>query len=165
MVVDYTQPLPILDLLYADPTRYVTRSVANHLNDISKIAPGDVITRLRGWQDSGAQQEKEMDFITNHSLRTLIKKGDQDALTMIGFGGKPNIEITEFTIKTPAVVVGNACEFTLRIMPKESQGLLIDYLMDFAGDGKKGGKKIFKLKQVKAEAGKEIVIRKNTRLS
>lgn len=29
--------LPLLDVLYADSTRYVTRSVANHLNDIARV--------------------------------------------------------------------------------------------------------------------------------
>jgi len=35
--VDYKKPIEILDNLYTDESRYVTRSVANHLNDIAKI--------------------------------------------------------------------------------------------------------------------------------
>ncbi len=45
--------LPILDMLYADQTRFVTRSVANHLNDITKTNPNAVIERLDRWQAAG----------------------------------------------------------------------------------------------------------------
>ena len=41
--IDYKIPLSLLDRLYTDNTRYVTRSVANHLNDIAKIDPDLVI--------------------------------------------------------------------------------------------------------------------------
>ena len=39
--------LTLLDTLHSDPTRYVTRSVANHINDISKSDPEAVLLRLR----------------------------------------------------------------------------------------------------------------------
>jgi len=41
--------LPLLDVLHSDPTRYVTRSVANHLNDISKTDPDAVLKHLGLW--------------------------------------------------------------------------------------------------------------------
>ena len=37
---------PILDILFSDSTRFVTRSVANHLNDISKTDPDFVLVKL-----------------------------------------------------------------------------------------------------------------------
>jgi hypothetical protein len=46
--------LPLLDALHADPTRFVTRSVANHLNDIAKIAPERVLAPLADWKARGA---------------------------------------------------------------------------------------------------------------
>ena len=49
--------LPLLDILYADTTRYVTRSVANHLNDISKFDPGLVIRKLKRWQKKRNKQK------------------------------------------------------------------------------------------------------------
>ncbi|MEM7800556.1 MAG: DNA alkylation repair protein, partial [Chloroflexota bacterium] len=67
LVIDYTLPMPILDKLFADQTRYVTRSVANHLNDISKIDSALVIATLAKWKASGDQAEKEMAFVLSHS--------------------------------------------------------------------------------------------------
>jgi 3-methyladenine DNA glycosylase AlkC len=47
---DYKKSFEILDLLCFDKTRYVLRSVANHLNDVSKINPDFVVEVLEGWK-------------------------------------------------------------------------------------------------------------------
>ena len=46
--LETAQRLPLLERLHADPTRFVTRSVANHLNDIAKTEPKVVIGVLQG---------------------------------------------------------------------------------------------------------------------
>ncbi|MEM7112915.1 MAG: DNA alkylation repair protein [Chloroflexota bacterium] len=160
LLIDYHQPLSILDALFADPTRYVTRSVANHLNDISKLDPALVIDTLSRWQQSGAQQEKEMAFIVRHATRTLVKKGNLDALKLMGFGEEPDITIIDFATTTPQVVVGDAFLFSLTIEANKPQKLLVDYLMTFASDGKKAGQKVFKLKQLELKAGQSVTLRK-----
>ena len=48
-VPNYTQAIQILDTLVADDRRFVTRSVANHLNDISKKGPDLVVVTLKKW--------------------------------------------------------------------------------------------------------------------
>ena len=157
---DFKRPLPFLDQLYSDPTRYVTRSVANHLNDISKIDPDLVVATLQRWQAGGRQTEKEMGFITRHSLRTLTKQGHSGALTLLGFGEAPNITITDFTTSTPQVKVGDALHFQFTLTAHQSQNLMIDYLMEFASDGKRAGKKVFKLKQLEMQADGSKQIKK-----
>ncbi len=79
--LDYKETEKFLDNLFLDKTRYVTRSVANHLNDISKIDPDFVYSILKKWQGINLklkgdkkQSEKEMQFIINHATRTLRKK-------------------------------------------------------------------------------------------
>lgn len=70
--IDYHEPLPILDKLYRDPTRFVTRSVANHLNDIAKVDPDLVISMLKRWKKAGDQDPKEMTLqINGTSLDSL----------------------------------------------------------------------------------------------
>jgi len=49
LTLDYKKPIAHLDRLFYDSTRYVTRSVANHLNDISKIDAPLVIVTLKRW--------------------------------------------------------------------------------------------------------------------
>ncbi len=48
LTLPYDAGIPILDRLFADPTRYVIRSVANHVNDISKKDPDLALDSSRG---------------------------------------------------------------------------------------------------------------------
>ena len=161
LVIDHHAPMHILDLVFADHTRYVTRSVANHLNDIAKIEPELVISTLQRWKESGKQNEKEMKWMIQHATRTLVKNGNQDALVLMGFGEEPDVLISDLVTPTPAVKIGEAFEFSLTIHPNKDQNLMIDYVMDFATDGnRRAGRKVFKLKHAEAKAGKAIKIKK-----
>lgn len=126
------ETLPILNVLYSDKTRFVTRSVANHLNDISKTQPGLVIKALKRWKKEGVQSMKELNYITRHSLRTLVKDGNIEALKLLGYSSG-EIKVQNFSIKTPEVKIGNALEFSFDIVStgKKSQNLMIDYILFF----------------------------------
>jgi 3-methyladenine DNA glycosylase AlkC len=52
ILLHYTRTEVFLDVLFTDTARYVTRSVANHLNDISKIDPEFVMRKLDAWENS-----------------------------------------------------------------------------------------------------------------
>ncbi len=160
LVLDYPQPLPILERLFGDRTRFVTRSVANHLNDVSKLDAALVIETLEQWAATGKQAEAEMAFITKHSLRSLVKQGNPKALELLGFGGEPEIEIRNFVTTTPVVKLGEAFEFSLEIEAKQTQNLLVDYVMLFASEGKKRSQKVFKLKQLELKAGQVVKLKK-----
>lgn len=159
--IPYADPLPILDVLYSDRTRFVTRSVANHLNDIAKLDPGLVIDTLSRWRDAGQQGEKEMAFIIEHACRTLVKQGDATALALMGYGDKPKVAVADFETSTPVVQVGTAFEFSFTLKTRADQKLMIDYLMSFAGaDGSLGGSKVFKLKRLDATKGESVALKK-----
>ena len=68
LIADPTPVLPILENLKSDPSLYVRKSVANHLNDITKTHPALVLELLRGWP----LENPHMAWIARHSLRTLI---------------------------------------------------------------------------------------------
>lgn len=52
------QTIPFLDALHADIARFVTRSVANHMNDISKINADTVVSLLADWKNRVANRLK-----------------------------------------------------------------------------------------------------------
>lgn len=146
LVIDSHVTLSILSQLFADSTRYVTRSVANHMNDISKQDPDIVLRTLKQWQKSNKQKPKEMDFIVRHSLRTLVKQGNLKALGLLGYNIDPKIHISNFRVLTSIVVIGNAVEFTFDITSLQKQNLRIDYVIHFANP-RKDSKKVYSIKQ------------------
>lgn len=158
--INYIQTLPLLHKLYFDKTRYVTRSVANHLNDISKSQPQLVIDTLNQWKDAGKQKNAEMQFITKHALRTLIKDGNAEALGMLGIGDHKNIELTDL-VHSKKVKTGLALEFNFTIKATKDKPAVIDYIIYFQNkSGQANSKKVFKLKTVELEKNKKISVAK-----
>ena len=160
LTIDYREPLRHLELLYADKTRYVTRSVANHLNDISKIDAPLVLRTLKRWKASKRQEPKEMRFIVNHALRTLVKRGDEEALGMLGYVKNPPIELKSVMLKTASVSVGEALEFEVEIVALDDTVLMVDYVIHFCT--KKGtlSPKVHKLKKMSLKKGACSVLKK-----
>lgn len=160
LCISHQIPLPLLDRLHADPTRYVTRSVANHLNDISKSDPDIVLATLQRWSDDQRQQPAELHWMTKHALRTLVKQGHTGALERLGCPSQPRVRIGEFTVNPPEVMAGDAFEISLSLFSEAEQQLVIDYEVNFAkASGKRSGK-VFKLKQLPANNGQQITLRK-----
>lgn len=154
--------IPILDNLFSDKTRFVTRSVANHINDISKINPELAIKTLTRWKQSEKQNPKEMEYIINHSLRTLIKSGNKEAITFLNISTDPEVEITNFEITEPVIKIGETLTFSFTLIAKKDEELIIDYVLYFPnkkGDG--NNKKVFKIKKVSLKNGQKLLITKN----
>ncbi|MEE2818733.1 MAG: hypothetical protein VX953_13405, partial [Pseudomonadota bacterium] len=141
-----------LDRLSGDPTRYVTRSVANHLNDISKKDPELVLTRLRQWQAEGVQSQNELDWITTHALRGLVKQGHSGAMEMLGYD--PAAPVTAHLQLGPGPVrIGGALEFDCMLQGPGDAPVLVDYRLHFQRPGGKLSAKVFKLKQTRLKGG------------
>lgn len=155
----HTQPLPFLDILHADPTRYVTRSVANHLNDISKKNPALVVDTLARWAAEGRQKSGEMAWITNHALRTLIKRGNPDALALLGYRQNPDITVTGVEFPD-SVKIGDVAPLEARITAVQDAQLMIDYVIEFVKKNGSTAPKVFKLKKLSLKAGQTVQITK-----
>lgn len=156
-----TQGLALLDTLFTDSTSFVLRSVANHLNDVSKINPDLVIKTLIRWQSSQRQSPHHLDFLIQHSLRSLIKKGNPQALSLIGVS--PNLKLSLLDIKIPKKVqLNTALEFSFSIAPLKTPTLIVaDYILHFPHASKKTrGKKVFKLKKCWLPAQQALMLSK-----
>jgi 3-methyladenine DNA glycosylase AlkC len=152
--------LPILEYLFADNTRYVTRSVANHLNDIAKTQPDLVLETLKKWQQTKLQSEKEMNFIIKHATRTLIKIGNAEALSLLGFGDNKAIRIDNLQ-HDKTVSIGEKLTFSFSIFSETQKPLMIDYVVYFQSkQGTMSNKKVFKLQSINAAANAVIHISK-----
>lgn len=160
-----SKTLLILENLYSDNTRFVTRSVANHVNDISKIDPDLAISILTKWQNSKRQNDEEMDYILKHSLRTLIKTGNTDAFHILNFSPDANIQIREFELKNNSYVMDDNLEFSITLKADRTEHVLIDYIIHFQNKKREmKSKKVFKLKILLLEKHKVYKITKKHKL-
>lgn len=154
-------PLPLLDRLHGDQTRYVTRSVANHLNDLAKKDPGLVLDRLARWQVLGAQEGGELKWMIAHALRGLVKAGHPGAMTLLGYDPEADISVT-VGIDGEARI-GGALEFEVVIAGAGEAPVLVDYIIHFQRPGGKTSAKVHKLKQALVKGG-ALTLRKRHRL-
>lgn len=163
VTLETEQRVPLIKMLHADPTRYVTRSVANHLNDITKAEPDVVLDLLRDWQAQGQQTAKELAWMSRHALRTLIKTGHKGALTHLGYRG--DVPVTASLDTGPAeIAIGAALPVSCTLNADEDLPVIVDYRIRFARPDGKSVEKVFKLKVVKITAGKPLKLSKAHKL-
>ncbi|MCA9133942.1 MAG: hypothetical protein KDA45_12335 [Planctomycetales bacterium] len=160
LTLELTTPLPLLDILHADRTRYVTRSVANHLNDVAKTHPQLVMQRLVAWKQAGVQCPEELAWMTKHALRTLVKQGDGEALKLLGFDSQPRISVSDFRLEQTTLAPGQTLEFAFTLSAQRDEALLIDYVIDFVKANGRRSPKVHKLKQVSLSKGDSLTIAK-----
>lgn len=144
----------ILENLKEDTELYVKKSVANHLNDISKDHADYMIELVKGW-DKG---NKNIAWIVKHASRTLIKKGHSASLQVFDFEKQPKIKIENFKLNKSKIQLGDSLifEFDLISEKSKSQKLVIDYIMHYRKKSGELSPKVFKLKEVDLKANETL---------
>jgi 3-methyladenine DNA glycosylase AlkC len=70
-----------------------------------------VVERLRVWRKLGKPAESEFDWITQHSLRTLVKQGNCQTLTLLEDRAHPKIEVEEIQLDQESLRPGDKLLF------------------------------------------------------
>lgn len=156
-------PSPVLEILHHlknDSSLYVRKSVANNLNDISKDHPNLVLKIAEKWHGSSEQT----DWILKHALRTLLKKGNQTALTLFGLGKIKNVLVEELSLAKKTFLIGNHLEFSTHIKNKNRNDVIlrIEYAIHFLNKNGKHAKKVFKLSEKKHAPGSIVIHRRHS---
>ncbi|KPN18734.1 DNA alkylation repair protein [Arthrobacter sp. Edens01] len=135
--------LPILDALRDDPSEDVRRSVANHLNDISRHAPEITVQTAARWQETASPATLR---VIRHGLRTLIKKADPNALALLGF---TPAEITVEGPESPTTRLSLPGRMTfgctLENTGSTAARLAVDYVVHYVKANGQTAPKVFKL--------------------
>ncbi len=144
--------LELLELLKDDRTALVRRSVANNLNDLGKVHSTLVTATCKRWA-RGASAERQA--LIRHALRSLVKKGDRDALALLGAGATPEIEITSVRTSPRSVRRGGQVSFSFQLRSSSSgaQQLVVDYAVHFVKANGAPRPKVFKLKRITLGGG------------
>ena len=161
---DPTPALALLELLKDDPSLYVRRSVANHLNDIGKDHPEVLVKTTRKWM-KGASDERQ--WLIRHALRSAIKRGDRDALAVLGFVGDENIGIENLNITPAAPAIGKKVMIRFKVANEDSRqrSVMVDCQVHFVKANGSSSPKVFKLKAVEFGPQERVEIRKSISLA
>lgn len=162
LIADPTPAAKILENLKGDPSLYVRKSVANHLNDITKDHPAWVLDRVEKWTLANPHTA----WIAKRALRTLIKRGDRRALHIFGAGERAQVRIDDFALSPAALSLGEALtlSFSAVALAKGSQKLVVDYAIHFVKKSGTTSAKVFKLKELTLKAGETFTFTKRQRI-
>ncbi len=150
--------LPLLETLKDDPSEYVRRSVANHLNDIAKDHPEVVVDVTDTWM-RGASKDRQR--LVKHALRTLVKTGDSGALRVLGF--RPDVDVSvQKLAANDTVQMPGKLEFEFELTSNESDDapVIVDFIIHHVKKNGARTPKVFKLKQMSLKPGKSATVRK-----
>lgn len=159
MIKDFLpKNIEILNKLKFDDSLYVRKSVANHLNDISRIDEALFFRTIKAWK-----RDKISPQIIKQALRTKLKEGSREALEILEIKDHKNIEISELKINPKKIELGNNLEifFKLKNKAKKEEKALIHFNLYFLKNNKKHSLKSFKIKEVKIKGLEQIEISKS----
>jgi len=154
---DPTPVLPLLHLLMEDESAWVRKSVANHLNDISKDNPNVFLAFVKEWKG----QSKDIDALIKHASRTLLKQAHPEVVALFALN-QTAFSFSNFAIESPVVDWGNAVVFTFDVQNKSSNAVLLrlEYAMYYRKANGTLTKKVFKISERTVAAAEKINIRR-----
>lgn len=104
--------------LAGDPSAYVRRSVANHLNDVARDHPDKVVEACER-----LPADPRRAALVRHALRGLVKQGHPAALRAVGADLDAPVEVREFSASSP-VAAGGASELMLTLVGEGSRAVV-----------------------------------------
>ena len=139
--------LELLELLKDDRSTMVRRSVANNLNDLGKVRPDLLARTCEAWLEEATPERRAL---VEHAMRSAIKRGDANALRLLGFGKKAAVSIERVVFTPRKVPIGGRVRmsFVLRSTSRRSQDLLLDLAVHFVKARGNSPPKVFKLKRI-----------------
>jgi len=147
----------LLELLVDDPTTLVRRSVANNVNDLGKVHRDLMLRTCEGWLAAASPERRAL---VEHALRSAVKRGDREAMRLLGYGAKPAVAIERVGFAPKRVAIGGrvAVSFVLRSTAKAPQELLVDLVVHFVKANGKSAPKTFKLERLSLPARGETAL-------
>ncbi len=140
--------LPVIENLKQDQSLYVRRSVANNLNDIAKDNPQVTLEVSRRWFG----KHSDTDWLVKHACRTLLKKGNPEALKMFGFSNQSS-KVVEIELSRQKLAIGESITFSFELdcettgEATELGKTRIEYAIGFVKANGKTSSKVFKISE------------------
>jgi 3-methyladenine DNA glycosylase AlkC len=148
LVRDPAPTLPLLEALRDDPSEYVRRSVANHLNDIAKDHPDVALAVCARWL-AGAPEPRRR--LVRHALRSLVKQGDPEALALMG-AREASVREASLGVSPARLTLGESLHLDLSVVgaAQSEEKWVVDVVVHFVKANGGTSPKVFK--------GTEVVV-------
>lgn len=158
VLTHYKTIFEVVEKMRNDQSLYVRKSVANHLNDLTRLDAEFALERVSAWGDS--PEEK---WIKKHGLRNLIKKGDKAALSLIGIVDSASVDLVKFAISPARLNLGESLKVICKVknLSKNRCKVQVDLVVVFYKSRTKQTEKVFKGKEINLEAGETVEFEKN----
>lgn len=143
LVHDPSPCIPVLEKLIEDASLYVRKSVANHLNDISKDHPDMVVAYIKKWKGRSANT----DWILRHGARTLLKNGNHEVLHIFGTSRDVPYDMEHFQIDQNHLSQSESLSFSFSLtnLSDDEAVFRVEYNIWYVKSGGQFSKKIFKI--------------------
>jgi 3-methyladenine DNA glycosylase AlkC len=151
--------VPILDALYRDESDYVRRSVANHLNDLSRREPDLAVEIAERWLTEPGPTTGQ---VVRHGLRTLVKQGHPGALGLLGYAPADDVRVDGPVLGSATVPFGGDLTFTATLT-NSGDGpatLVVDYVVHHRKANGSRTPKTFKLSTRTLAPGETLELRR-----
>jgi 3-methyladenine DNA glycosylase AlkC len=151
--------IEILSRLYRDESETVRRSVANHLNDISRADPNLAVRTATRWLK---KPDANTPRLVRHAMRTLIKQAHPGALALMGFAASETVSIGRPKVQAKVVPLGGELVFESVVVNQGSSEirLVIDYIVHYQKANGTQAPKVFKLSTKTLAPGERLRIQK-----
>jgi len=135
--------LEVLEILKNDNEKYVQKSVANNLNDISKDNVEVVINFLK----NNINKTDNTNWILKHGSRTLLKQSNTEVLKVFGFIERDDMKLCNFLL-SKNISKNNNLEFSFKLESNNPLGKLrVEYKIHFLRQNNRYNEKVFMISE------------------
>lgn len=145
--------LEVLEALRSDPSKFVRTSVANNLNDMSREHPELVLDVAERWTRESPTPETA--WIVRHALRTLVKKGEQRALALLGATGGELVGVEGLGLSPEVLELGGVLLVRVDLVNRDDRPhtVIVDYVVHHVRANGGRSPKVFKWTTLELGAG------------
>jgi 3-methyladenine DNA glycosylase AlkC len=151
---------PLLEALKDDPSLYVRKSVANHINDHSKHHGDWVVKQLKSWRQPKSANPSHREWIIRHATRTLVKRGHPGALKLHGIAPSSAVTVVRAKILTPRIKLGESLRVQVVLQNSSTKPVptIVDHELRLLKSNGTHAAKVFKGKKFVLEVGETRTI-------
>lgn len=159
VIVNPDLNIVLLNKLKQDPSLYVRRSVANHLNDIGKDHPLKLIELCQNWYP---QADDKLLWIIRHATRSLVKAGHPGVFPLLGYTDSVQLSPVRLVLQSAQLTLGQKLVFSVIFssLSEQPQKMVVDFAIHFVKANGQRKAKVFKLANIQLAAKDQCQLHK-----